>query len=79
MVELNPTLVVPGHGPLCDSRGINAVRDYLLFVEKEARSRFDAGKRKMPNHRGCNLLGYTIRNSMTGTAVAGPLEMQLQF
>jgi cyclase len=43
-VALNPRVVVPGHGPLCDTRGINAVRDYLLFIEKEARGRFDAGK-----------------------------------
>ena len=43
-MALNPRVVVPGHGPLCDTRGINAVRDYLLFIEKEARGRFDAGK-----------------------------------
>ena len=36
-------VVVPGHGPVTDKRGVKAVRDYLVYVRDEARARFDAG------------------------------------
>jgi len=35
--------VVPGHGPVTDKRGVTAVREYLDYVSKEARARYDAG------------------------------------
>ncbi len=40
---MEPELVVPGHGPITDLRGVKAVRDYLIYVRDEARKRFDAG------------------------------------
>jgi glyoxylase-like metal-dependent hydrolase (beta-lactamase superfamily II) len=43
IAELDPEVVVPGHGPLTDTRGALAVRDYLTYVRDEARKRFDAG------------------------------------
>lgn len=43
MIDLGVETVVPGHGPITDSNGIRAVRDYLQFVSSEARHRFDAG------------------------------------
>jgi glyoxylase-like metal-dependent hydrolase (beta-lactamase superfamily II) len=36
-------VVVPGHGPITDKRGVQAVRDYLVYVRDEAMARFDAG------------------------------------
>ena len=41
--EMEPDVVVPGHGPLTDVSGVRAVRDYLSNLEREARARFDAG------------------------------------
>ncbi len=35
--------IVPGHGPMTDKRGVRAVREYLAFIDSEARARFDAG------------------------------------
>jgi cyclase len=35
--------VVPGHGPVTDKSGIRAVKEYLEFVQAEARKRYDAG------------------------------------
>lgn len=35
--------IVPGHGPITDKSGARAVRDYLAFIDAEARARFDAG------------------------------------
>ncbi|MXY31283.1 MAG: MBL fold metallo-hydrolase [Gammaproteobacteria bacterium] len=43
MLELPVEVVVPGHGPITDKRGIQAVRDYLVYVRDQARIRFDAG------------------------------------
>lgn len=43
MLALDVEVVVPGHGPVTDRSGIQAVRDYLTFVDREARARFDAG------------------------------------
>ena len=35
--------VVPGHGPITDKRGVAAMRDYLIYIDREARGRFEAG------------------------------------
>ena len=43
ILELPVEVVVPGHGPITDKRGVRAVRDYLVYVRDEARARFDAG------------------------------------
>jgi glyoxylase-like metal-dependent hydrolase (beta-lactamase superfamily II) len=43
MLAMDVETVVPGHGPLTDTTGIVAVRDYLAFVEAEASGRFEAG------------------------------------
>ncbi len=43
ILELPVEVVVPGHGPITDKRGVQAVRDYLVYVRDEARARFEAG------------------------------------
>ena len=43
MLALDVDTVVPGHGPLTDTAGIVAVRDYLEFVDAEASARQAAG------------------------------------
>ena len=35
--------VVPGHGPVTDKPGVARVRDYLAYIAREARARFDSG------------------------------------
>jgi glyoxylase-like metal-dependent hydrolase (beta-lactamase superfamily II) len=42
MIALNPTTVVPGHGPITDADGIRVVRGYLVHVQEQA----DAAHRK---------------------------------
>ena len=41
--QLRPLIVVPGHGPVTDGRGLQDFIDYLDYVQTEARRRFDAG------------------------------------
>jgi cyclase len=43
IMALDCETVVPGHGPVTDKRGVQAVRDYLSYIRDEARKRFDAG------------------------------------
>lgn len=43
MLDLDPETVVPGHGPLTDTAGIVAVRDYLSYVDGAATARHSAG------------------------------------
>lgn len=43
LLGMDVDAVVPGHGPLTDARGVTALRDYLAYIAREARARFDAG------------------------------------
>lgn len=43
MLEWDIETVVPGHGPITDRDGIQAMRDYFVYVKKETRARFDSG------------------------------------
>lgn len=43
ILALEPGIVVPGHGPITDRRGVDAVRAYFVWLTREARARFDAG------------------------------------
>jgi cyclase len=43
MAKLDARIYVPGHGPVCGTEGLNLCRDYLVFVRREARKRFDGG------------------------------------
>lgn len=41
--SLAPEHVVPGHGPVCGTEGVRAMREYLEFVQREASVHFAAG------------------------------------
>ncbi|MEM8905746.1 MAG: MBL fold metallo-hydrolase [Actinomycetota bacterium] len=41
--ELRPEVVVPGHGPVTDLDGVRRMREYLAFVDGEARKRHAEG------------------------------------
>ncbi len=43
ILSLEPEVIVPGHGPITDARGVEAVKAYLEYVRDEARKRYDAG------------------------------------
>ena len=43
ILALEPEIVVPGHGPITDRRGVEAMRAYFVWLSREARARFDAG------------------------------------
>lgn len=43
IVALGARHIVPGHGPMTDAAGVRRVQEYLRYVDREARLRFDAG------------------------------------
>ncbi len=43
ILELDPSVLIPGHGPVTDTSGVADVRRYLTYVRDEARQRFQAG------------------------------------
>jgi cyclase len=42
ITELNPTIVVPGHGPICGLEGVRELKEYLQYVRDQSRICFDA-------------------------------------
>jgi glyoxylase-like metal-dependent hydrolase (beta-lactamase superfamily II) len=44
ILELDPAVVVPGHGPVSDQSEVKVLRDYLEWVDSAARPRLAAGK-----------------------------------
>nr|BBH95346.1 hypothetical protein KTA_35450 [Thermogemmatispora argillosa] len=43
ILQLDPEIIVPGHGPITDKRGVSEVKGYLQYVYNEARKRYEAG------------------------------------
>jgi glyoxylase-like metal-dependent hydrolase (beta-lactamase superfamily II) len=43
ILELDPTVIVPGHGPLAERADVEALADYFRLVDREAGARADAG------------------------------------
>jgi cyclase len=43
ITELNPDVIVPGHGPLCGIEGIEELKAYLQYVRDESKRCFDEG------------------------------------
>ena len=43
VISLDPEVIVPGHGPLCDIDGARELRAYFEYVYSEARHLFDDG------------------------------------
>lgn len=43
LLDLSVDTVVPGHGPITDLSGIRETRQYLEWLTREARARYDAG------------------------------------
>ena len=55
IIAMEVDFVIPGHGPVTDNRGVKAMRDYLLYINKEIRRRFDAGMSALEAAKDINL------------------------
>jgi cyclase len=43
IVQLNPEVIVPGHGPICGIEGVTEMKAYLQYVREESKKCFDDG------------------------------------
>ena len=43
IIAMDVDVIVPGHGPVTDKAGVKRVAEYLAYLDREARARFDAG------------------------------------
>lgn len=58
IVDLDPEVVVPGHGPITDVGAVAAMKTYFEYVRDEARRRFDAGMDFDAAARDINMTEY---------------------
>jgi len=59
ILELAPTVVVPGHGPLATPAAVADLKGYFEFLSDEARIRFDGGMSPMEAARDIDLGPYS--------------------
>lgn len=45
MLDMEADIFVPGHGPLTDKKGVESIKSYWLYIEAEARKRYEQGMR----------------------------------
>jgi len=43
LIQLDPEVIVPGHGPLCGIEGAKELKAYLQYIRDESKKWFDAG------------------------------------
>lgn len=77
--QLEPEVVVPGHGSVTDLRGVRATRDYLKYVYQQAKQRHDTGMDVEEAARDINFadyssLGYAERIAINVAAVYRELD-----
>jgi len=58
VLDLAPDVVVPGHGPVCDTAVVAVERDYFRFLEREVTPRAAAGMAPLEAARDIDLGAY---------------------
>jgi glyoxylase-like metal-dependent hydrolase (beta-lactamase superfamily II) len=43
MLDMEADIFVPGHGPVTNKKGVDSIKSYWLYIETEARKRYDNG------------------------------------
>lgn len=59
IIDSNVDVIVPGHGPITDKKGVAALKNYFEYIEREARRRYDAGMTVMEAARDISLADYS--------------------
>ena len=58
ILEMDPEVIVPGHGPITDKRGVARLRDYFVALQAAVKQRFDAGMGPVEAAREVELEGF---------------------
>src|SRR3954470_10948576 len=59
ILAMDVETVVPGHGPVVGPEGVAEEREYLLWLQREATARFEAGESALDAARDLMSSGYT--------------------
>ena len=63
ILELEPAVIVPGHGPVCGLEGPRELKSYLSYVQVEAKACFDRGMSAVEAARRIDFGPYAEWNS----------------
>lgn len=63
IVQLDPEVIVPGHGPVCGLEGPRELQAYLQYVYGEARQCFDQGRSELEAARRIDFGPYAAWNA----------------
>lgn len=58
ILDLDPEVVVPGHGPITDTGAVRNMQTYFEYVRDQARARFEAGMTWKQAARDINMAEY---------------------
>jgi len=59
IVDSDVDVIVPGHGPITDKKGVAALRGYFEYIEREARRRYEAGMTVLEAAQDISLADYS--------------------
>jgi len=59
IIDADVDVIVPGHGPITDKKGVAALKGYFEYIEREARRRYDAGMTMQEAARDISLADYS--------------------
>src|SRR5258705_184483 len=59
IIDADVDVIVPGHGPITDKKGVAALKGYFEYIEREARRRYDAGMTVLEAARDISLADYS--------------------
>jgi glyoxylase-like metal-dependent hydrolase (beta-lactamase superfamily II) len=59
IIDAEVDVIVPGHGPITDKKGVAALKGYFEYIEREARRRYDAGMPVLEAARDISLADYS--------------------
>jgi glyoxylase-like metal-dependent hydrolase (beta-lactamase superfamily II) len=58
MIAMDVEIIVPGHGPITDKKGVQRLADYLVYIRDEAKKRYDSGMGALEAARSIALDDY---------------------
>ena len=57
--EMDADIIVPGHGPVTNKKGVARVREYLAYIRDEAKKRYDNGMGALEAARDISFADYS--------------------
>ena len=58
ILDMDPEVIVPGHGPITDTHGVARLKDYFVALSAEVEKRFEAGMGPVEMARDVELEGF---------------------